>query len=135
MIHLVALSFCSEDAELAERIWINFKAKDIGCYFYKGERQPSTLILSHHLDIYCQSRSRLYLLRTASFYKEFPSFELRCGEARNMNIVVPVEIDVRESIPNEFTFIEGEGWIWLQHDLVGKANMIPEIAIPLIVNL
>jgi hypothetical protein len=113
MIYAIAISFCEEDVELAHSIWSAFRAKMIATYFYKREANSRALILDRHLQIYCRSRCRIYLLRKASFGRRFPAFELQCGCGRDSNLVVPLEDSLVANIPNDYLFIHDASWIWL----------------------
>lgn len=87
----------------------------IATYFYKQEPNSRGLILNSHLQIYCKSHCRIYLLRKASFERRFPAFELQCGSGRTSNLVVPLEESLVAHIPNDYLFIQDTSWRWLSY--------------------
>jgi hypothetical protein len=71
-------------------------------------------------------------LREASFLKEYPSFELKCGAALGCNLVVPMEPTLRARIPNEFLFVEDDGWTWLPYTLLPDQELITDMVLRMV---
>lgn len=129
MRYLAAISFCEEDSAFAETIWSEFCQKRAGSYFYKKSPQFGPLLLGYHQSIYSNAHCRIYLLRRRSFIGKVVSFELLCGRGLKANIVVPIEPNISQEVPNDFLFVNDPSWKWLPHNFTGDAEAVVSFAL------
>jgi hypothetical protein len=98
---------------MADHLFQALSELRVGTFFYGRRRIGFGPMLNQHADVYGKACLRIYLLREESFDRKFTSFELRCGQGRGPNLIIPMAENVRSNVPNSHLFIFEEGWNWL----------------------
>ncbi len=112
-----ALSLCSEDIPYARSLSGALSQAGVFHFYYEVQPMDQGYMLNQHADIYTSAWSRVYMLRTMTFSRTYPSFELECGRDRENNIVLPLDRDVRLHLPNDYIYTLDPGWHWVDPDM------------------
>jgi hypothetical protein len=80
----VALSFTSEDEDIARKIWNRLKSIGIGAYFYRESEKyhDGVFLFGRHLDVYASAHLVVILLRPQNLRRKYTIFEYNAAIGR-----------------------------------------------------